>query len=201
MKRLANFARTTLVGGVLFLVPIIVLIAIVGKALELVHKLTDPLAERFPVAAGHTPILLASGLLILVCFVMGLLALTRPARVGVAWLERVFLSKIPGYVLLKGAGESALGFEKAAPYPLLLARIEDSWQFGFLIERLEGGNLAVYVPGAPNPLSGSVYFMSPERVRETDIPVATALKCLRQLGAGSQPLFRDPALLRNLGER
>ncbi len=125
-------------------------------------------------------------MLILVCFVMGLVALTRPARVGVAWLEKIFLSKIPGYVFLKGAGESALGLEKDAPYPLLLARIEDSWQFGFLIERLEGGNLAVYVPGAPNPLSGSVYYMSPERVRATDIPVATALKCLRQLGAGSQ---------------
>ncbi len=200
MKRLVNFARTTLVGGLLFLVPIIVLIAVVGKALSLVHKLTDPLAERFPMAADNTPVLLASGLLILVCFVMGLVALTRPARVGVAWLERIFLSKIPGYVFLKGAGESALGLEKDAPYPLLLARIEDSWQFGFLVERLEGGNLAVYVPGAPNPLSGSVYYMSPERVRATDIPVAAALKCLRQLGAGSRAVLRDPALLRNLGE-
>jgi uncharacterized membrane protein len=198
MKRLLNFARTTLVGGVLFLVPLVVLVAIVGKALELVHKLTDPLAARFPVAAGHTPVLLAAGLLIVVCFMMGLVALTRPARQGVAWLERIFLSKIPGYVFLKGAGESALGLENAAPYPLLLARIEDAWQFGFLIERLPAGHLAVYVPGAPSPLSGSVYFMSPERVRATNIPVAAALKCLRQLGAGSQALLSDPALLRDL---
>ncbi len=200
MKRLVKFARTTLVGGVLFLVPVVVLGAVVGKALELVHKLSDPLAERFPLAASHTPVLLASGLLILVCFLFGLVALTRPARAGVTWLESTLLSKIPGYTLLKGAGESALGHESSAAYPLLLARIEDSWQLGFLIERLEGGNLAVYVPGAPNPLSGSVYFMSPERVRSTDIPIAAALKCLRQLGAGSQGLFRDPALLRNLGE-
>jgi uncharacterized membrane protein len=200
MKRLLNFARTTLVGGVLFLVPIIVLIAVIGKALEFVHKLSDPLAARFPLAAAHTPLLLASGLLILVCFLFGLLALTRPARAGVTWLESTLLSKIPGYTLLKGAGESALGQESNVPYPLLLARIEDSWQLGFLIERLEGGHLAVYVPGAPNPLSGSVYFMSPERVRSTDIPVATALRCLRQLGAGAHALFRDPALLRNLDE-
>ena len=52
----------------------------------------------------------------------------------------------------------------------------------------------MFVPDAPNPLSGSVFFMGPERVRRTDVPVAAALKCLRQLGAGSH------ALLRNLAE-
>jgi uncharacterized membrane protein len=193
--RVLNFARTTLVGGLLFLVPIVVLVAIGGKALGLVHKLSDPLAARFPVAAVHTPVLLAGALLIVVCFVLGLVALSRPARLGVAWLETRILSKLPGYVFLKGAGESALGLETQAPYPLVLARIEEAWQFGFLIEQLEGGHLAVFVPDAPNPLSGSVFFMSPERVRRSDIPVAAALKCLRQLGAGSR------ALLRDLGER
>lgn len=195
MGRFLQFTRTTLVAGVLFLVPIVVLIAIVDKALGLVHKLTDPLAARFPVAAGHTPLLLASALLILVCFVLGLVALARPARLAIGWLENTLLSKIPGYVFLKGAGESALGLEQSAPYPLVLARIEEAWQFGFLIEKLEGGHCAVFVPDAPNPLSGSVFFMSPERVRRSDIPVAAALKCLRQLGAGSH------ALLRNLGDR
>ena len=115
MKRLLNFLRATLVGGLLFLVPVIVLVAVVGKALEVAHKLTDPLAERLPFAADDTPILLASVLLALVCFVMGLLAMTRPARIVVAWLETSFLSKIPGYVFLKGAGESALGTGKDRP--------------------------------------------------------------------------------------
>lgn len=191
MGRLVNFARTTLVGGLLFLVPIVVLAVILEKALGLVHKLSDPLAERFPVAAGQTPILLAAVVLILVCFVLGLLALTGPARLAITWLENTLLSKIPGYVFLKGAGESALGLEDHAPYPLVLARIEEAWQFGFLIEQLEGGHFAVFVPDAPNPLSGSVFFMSPERVRPSDIPVAAALKCLRQLGAGSRALMRD----------
>jgi len=191
MKRLLNFTRTTLVGGLLFLVPIVVLVVIVDKALGIVHRLTDPLAARFPVVASHTPVLLASGLLIVVCFVLGLLALTRPARVGVNWLERTILSKIPGYVFIKGAGGSVLGQEERVPYPLLLVPMRDSWQFGFLIERLEGGYLAVYVPSAPNPLAGSVFFMSAERVRPCAIPVAAALQCLRQLGAGSHALLGD----------
>jgi uncharacterized membrane protein len=39
---------------------------------------------------------------------------------------------------------------------VVLARIEDSWQIAFLVERLEGGHVAVFMPGVPNPLSGSV---------------------------------------------
>jgi uncharacterized membrane protein len=189
MRRLLNFLRATLVGGLLFLVPVTVLVVIVGKALEVAHKLTAPLAQRLPFAANEMPMLLASVLLALVCFVMGLLAMTGPARMVVSWLETRLLSKIPGYVFLKGAGESALGMEGQAPYPLVLARIEDAWQFGFLIERLEGGHAAVYVPSSPNPLSGSVYFMGPDRIRPSNVPVAAALKCLRQLGAGSHTIL------------
>ena len=196
MKRLLQFFRMTVVGGILFLVPIVALVIIVEKALRIAHKLSDPLAAHLPAGllpGTQAPMLLAGILLVLCCFLFGLLAMTVPARKFVDWLEATVLSRIPGYVFLKGAGESALGLEGEAPYPLVLARIEDAWQFGFLIERLDGGHVAVFVPGAPSPLSGSVYFMSAERVRPTDIPMHAALKCLKRLGAGSS------ALLRNLG--
>jgi uncharacterized membrane protein len=190
-RRLLHFVRTTLVGGVLFLVPIIVLIVIFGKALKFAHRLSDPLAARFPVLPEHTPVLLASLVLVMVCFVLGLVAMSRPARAAVAWLEDTLLSMIPGYTFLKGAGESVLGLEGQAPYPVVLARIEDSWQFGFVIEKLAGGHVAVFIPDAPNPLSGGVYFMGPDRVRPTEVPVAAALKCLRRLGAGTHGLLPD----------
>ena len=189
MGRLLQFLRTIMVGGLLFLVPIVVLIAIGDKALGLVRAFSDPLAEEFPIVSAHTPMLFASVLLIGVCFVLGLLALTAPARLAIAWLENNCLSKVPGYVFLKGAGESALGIEDGTAYPVVLARIEEAWQFGFLVETLEGGHLAVFIPDAPNPLSGSVFFMGPERVKRSDISAAGALKCLRQLGAGSHAIL------------
>jgi hypothetical protein len=139
MGRLLQFLRTIMVGGLLFLVPIVVLLAIGDKALGLVRAFSDPLAEEFPIVSAHTPVLFASVLLIGVCFVLGLLALTAPARLAIAWLENNCLSKVPGYVFLKGAGESALGIEDGTAYPVVLARIEEAWQFGFLVETLEGG--------------------------------------------------------------
>ena len=62
MKSIFPFLRTTLIGGLLFMVPIIVLVAVFGKALAITHKLMDPLAENIPVESivgMQTPLLLA----------------------------------------------------------------------------------------------------------------------------------------------
>jgi uncharacterized membrane protein len=77
---------------------------------------------------------------------------------------------------------------------MVLAQIEDAWQIAFLVERLEGGHMAVFVPGAPNPLSGSVYFMTQDRIKAVDIPASVAMKCLRRVGAGSNALLQGTAL-------
>jgi uncharacterized membrane protein len=77
---------------------------------------------------------------------------------------------------------------------VVLPQIEDAWQGAFRVERLEGGHVAVFVPGAPNPLSGSLYFMTQDRIKAVDIPAAGAMKCLRRVGAGSSALLHGTAL-------
>ncbi len=88
-------------------------------------------------------------------------------------------------------GESLLGVEDEPTPQVVLARIEDAWQIAFLVERLEDGHLAVFVSGAPNPQSGSVYLMTEDRIKPAGIPPAAALKCLTRLGAGSSVLLRE----------
>jgi uncharacterized membrane protein len=84
---------------------------------------------------------------------------------------------------------SILGVEDKPPYSVVLARFDDAWQIGFRIEGLENGLVAVFVPGAPNPQWGAVYFMTSDRVKAVDIPPPATLKCLRRLGAGSDALL------------
>jgi uncharacterized membrane protein len=189
--------RTTLVGGLLFLVPIIVLVVILGKALAIAHQLVDPLAEHLPVRSViglRTPILLAIAIIVLCCFLAGVLARTVLARKLVRRLETAVLANVPGYELIKGMGESMLGVEKQTGHQVVLARIEDAWQIAFLVERLDSGPVAVFVPGAPNPLSGSVYFMTQDRIKVVDIPASGAMKCLRRVGAGSNALLRGVSI-------
>ena len=192
MKRILHFTRMSLVGGVLFLVPILVMAAILGKAFGIAHKIVMPLAAHLPIESVlglETPRVLASALLLLFCFLTGVFARTACARKIVNWLESALLSNLPGYEFIKTMSENFLAADKEHVYPVVLARIEDSWQLGFLIERLEGGLSAVFVPGTPSPQSGSVYFMTEDRFRLTDLPATPVLKCLKRYGLGSIALL------------
>ena len=193
MKGIPQLIRTTLVGGLLFLVPITVLGIVLGKALALGHKLVGPLAARIPVQSIiglRTPALLAISLIVVFCFLAGLFARSALAQKIVRGLEAAVLSNVPGYEFLKSVGESMLGVEKKSAHETVLTRIEDAWQMAFLVERIEGGHAAVFVPGAPNPLSGSLFFLPEDRIKPAHIPPAVALKCLKRLGAGSNMLLR-----------
>ena len=49
MKGLFRFLKTTLIGGIVFLVPVIIIVAIIGKAFEIMKKVADPLSALIPI--------------------------------------------------------------------------------------------------------------------------------------------------------
>jgi uncharacterized membrane protein len=190
-----KFLRTTLAGGILFLVPVIVVAVIAEKAFRLAHKIVFPLASKLPVDSVlgfETPKVMAVMLIVVACFLAGLFARLGAAKKLVDWLESSILSNLPGYDFVKGLGAGLLGVESKQASEVVLARMEEAWQLAFLIERIDAGQMAVFVPGAPNPQSGSVFFLTADRVRPAGITAQAALKCLRRMGAGSGALLRDP---------
>lgn len=192
MKALGVFIRTTLTGAILFLLPLIVLIVVIGKAYRIAMGITVPLAGLIPVESVRGIVVarfLAAGAIVLFCFLAGLAWRLGPARGVIEWLERSLLSNLPGYGFFKGICESLVGFEERHPYPVVLARIEEAWQIGFLMESLPDGSHAVFVPGAPNAWSGDIYFMTEDRFKRVDMPRAEALRCLRRLGIGAARLL------------
>ena len=193
MKHIFSVLWSMLIGGLLFLTPIVALFVVLSKALTFAHKFVDPLAARIPIKSVmglRTPALAAIAVIVLFCFVAGFLARTAMARKVVRDLERVVLSKVPGYEAFKGKSESILGVDKKMAYPVVLARFDDAWQIGFRIEDLENGLVTVFVPDAPNPKSGTVYLVDSERVKSLDIAPTIAQECLRGLGVGSDALLR-----------
>lgn len=194
MKKFWQLIRTTFVGGVVFLGPVVLFIIIIEKALALTKRLVDPLVAILPledIAGFPKHRILGLTILALICLLAGFLAKTKRAQSFIASLEDKMLSKIPGYSYYKQTGESMIGLEKNATQPVVLAYVEEAWQIAFLTEKLDNGMLAVFIPGAPNPWSGSVFFMTPDRIKTTTLTHAQALKILRQLGAGTKALLKD----------
>jgi uncharacterized membrane protein len=194
MKTLLQFLRTTLVGGVLFLVPVIVLVVVIGKGLVLVNRVAEPLAEHLPVPSLiglKAPLFLAIFLLVFFSFLAGVLAKTALLRRAHDRLEKSVMSNVPGYNVMKLMGEGMLGVENEKAQPVVFIRFDGYWQLGFLAERLADGLVAVHIPNAMTPHSGDVFFVAEDRVVLTKIPAGTAIKVLRNFGHGSRALLGD----------
>ena len=192
MKAISHFLRTTILGGVLFLTPIVVLIFILGKAFEFARRTLKPVGAIIPdrlVSGTTTEAILAIVLVALSCFLAGLFARTRPAQRIVAELESSVLSKVPAYEYLKQAGASVMGLGEMADHPVVFLQMGDAWRIGVQTEAVRGGLVAVFVPNSPNPMSGSVFLAAAEHVRPAGVPLATAIGCLRRCGAGSTALL------------
>ncbi|MBN1466461.1 hypothetical protein JXA02_11905, partial [candidate division KSB1 bacterium] len=106
-------------------------------------------------------------------------------------LEQSVLSRVPGYALLKNIAQSLVGPEEGESCAVVLAKFGESWQIGLRMEGPTDGLVTVYIPGSPNPRSGSVRFISVDRIRPAGISLNAALGCLRQAGAGSGELLRS----------
>jgi uncharacterized membrane protein len=127
--------------------------------------------------------------LVLLSILAGVIARTRGAQGFVGWIETVILSRMPGYTMYRGMvgdmTQSMNSLERSSDAQAILARIEDAWQIGFVTDTMENGDLAVFIPGAPSPLSGSLYFLPRDRVRDSGLTVTDATAVLRRIGIGS----------------
>jgi uncharacterized membrane protein len=186
--------RTTIVGGIIFLVPIAIFVAVVGKGLEITGVIAEPIAHFLPVnMIGGLAVaqVLAIVLLLLVCLLAGLLARAAIARKLVYGLEVNVLSRVPAYALLKTKTQSMLSPEDVEGMSAVVVRFDDAWQIALEIERIEGGKVAVFLPGAPDPWSGSICIADEDRVTPLELPIALVAKMSKRLGRGASDALRD----------
>ncbi len=191
MKTIAHFVQTTILGGVFFLAPIVVLVVILAKAFDYAKKGLNAVLVHVPAAAelsAGAATALSITIVLLVCLLAGLAAHTVIAERLVNALESSLLSKIPGYDYLKQESASALGVAEIAELPVVFVPMEGGWQLGVQTEALSEGLVSIFVPGAPDPHSGSVFFFPTDTIRPAGITMATALSCLRRCGARSSAL-------------
>ena len=128
--------------------------------------------------------------IVISCFVAGLSSRLKWAKKFTDLLETL-LSHVPGYTFIKSVVENIVGVEENKVQEVVLAWVEESWQLGFVNERLDNGLIAVYVLGAPSPTSGSLYFMTEEKIKKIDLTPAQALLITNRTGIGANKLMKD----------
>lgn len=184
MKTLVKFLKVTLVGGLLVVLPLWVSVLLLLKAINGALKLLLPIAKLLPQTIVHEKVV-ALGLLLLVCFLVGLITRTRSGqRVG-HWISENILSRIPGFALVRGVTRQFTGDKAEDLFQPALVEIEEALVPAFIIEKHSDGQFTVFVSSSPTPMAGAIYILQPERVHPVDVPLHKAMVCVTKWGTGA----------------
>jgi len=196
MKRSVNPLVTTLIGGVVFLLPLVVVLIVLGQGLALTTRLAQPLTAMLPdksVGGVALASVAALALLLLLCYGAGLLARAAFGRALTDKFEGRLQTIYPRYAVIKAMSQGlhgALGQRVLKP---VLATFDDHQLIAFDIERLDDGRAVLYLPGAPDAWSGSVVLVAAERIEPLDIDPDALAKAMQRLGQGTAALLRAAA--------
>ena len=194
MKKLREFVKSTLVGGLLVVLPLAIFAFVLVWVFNLIHRAISPLTKLIP-AESSTQIILADIVVVLilicVCFLVGAVVRTRLGTWIYLLLETNLLRRAPGYSLIKETVSQFLGNKKSPFSSVALARIfdNDTLVSVFVTDTHEDGSYTVFMPTGPNPTSGNIYHLPGENVIPVDVSVEDAMRSIISCGAGSSVLI------------
>jgi uncharacterized membrane protein len=138
-------------------------------------------------------------LLITVSFGAGIVARTNIGRRISRWFESSVLGGLPQYQMVKSMGEGLAQIEDANDLKPVLIGIDGGWQIGYMLESLENGWVAVFVPQAPTPAAGKVMYLPANRIRPLNISMLQARSIVKHIGIGSGEALRGINLTPSAG--
>jgi uncharacterized membrane protein len=183
-----SFLKSTLVGGVMFLVPVVLVVIVLKHALQLAGQVAQPLAEALPIRqVGGVAVatIIAVVALLLIAFLAGLLSRTDPGRRVTHWFEESILGGMPQYRMVKSLAEGLTQIESGEGMQPVLMRGDEGWMLGYQIEEMPNGWRVVFLPASPTPMSGNVMYVEASRVRPLDLTMHEAMVLVKRLGIGS----------------
>jgi uncharacterized membrane protein len=196
MRRVGDLLRTTLLGGVLVVMPIYLTAILLAKALGGIAALLKPIAAGLP-SGLPLPEIMALLVVFVACFVAGAVVQTGWGRWAKEAIDRRLLDRIPGYSLIRGLAGRLTGQESGDTFAPALVEIEDALVPAFVVEDHDDGSYTVFVPSIPTPAAGTVYILDRARVHLVDVPFAQAVSVISKWGAGSRDMLaamrRSPA--------
>lgn len=190
MRPLLEFTKTTLIGGLLILVPAYFSVLLIAKAAVGVLAVLGPITALLPESLAQFRALLAVLIVVAACFALGLMMRTVIGRRLFQRFERRVLERIPGFAVLRGVARRVSGQADDAMFQPVLVEIEDALTPAFVVEELEDGRYVVLVPSVPTPAAGSLYILTRERVHWVDAPVTEAVAVITKWGAGTGRLVK-----------
>lgn len=200
LKRTKIFFKTTVLGGIIVILPAIILYLafrwLFGFVANAIAPLTDLVVDMMPTPEEYDRLLATVMVLVVIvlgCFLLGLFVRTRLGQMIYSAFENSLLSKAPGYRMIKETVNHLLG-KKTSPFSsVALVNVygNDTLMTAFITDRHENGMVTVFVPTGPNPTSGFIYHLESQHVHPVAVTVEDAMRSVISCGAGSEKLIQE----------
>ena len=206
MEKLKNFLKTSLLGGVVVILPVAILVSVTLWLFDLVTGLIEPLTRllisdsQLNEKAAEILVII---LIVLTCFFVGVLVRTRLGDFLYRFIETRILKLAPAYSMIKETVLQIFGSRKDSPFSsVALVQVfgNETLMTAFITDKHEDGSFTVFVTTGPNPTSGLIYHLEGRFVHPVDIPVQDAMRSIISCGAGSAQLMQGFTANRPLPE-
>ena len=194
MKKFRSFIKTTLLGGLVVILPVTIIAAVFGwlyiKVTGWIQPLTNIVVKTVGVGEFLSSLIVIC-VIVGFCFLIGLAVKTQVGRFVHEKLESKVLKIAPGYNLVKETVLQFLGRKKSPFSRVALVQIFENQTkvTAFVTDEHEDGSYTVFVPTGPNPTSGQIFHLDSRFVHPIDVKIEVAMRSIISCGAGSNRLI------------
>jgi len=194
MERFRAFVKTTTIGGIMVVLPAILLFVVFRWLFRRITDLIQPLTNLV-VAQSQLNEFIADtvviGIILAICFIVGMVVRTKVGRYFQNNLEDHILNIAPGYRIIKETVMQLLGRKKSPFSSVALVKIygNDALMTAFITDEYGIDWKTVFIPTGPNPTTGYIVHLPADRVYPINVSAETALRSVIACGAGSRALI------------
>ena len=195
MRRHFSIWKTTILGGVIFLLPFAIVVFLIGQLAQIIYSIAaqlDWVVPQWSMGGVSLAVLIATLGLVLLCYLAGLAARRSLGRQFSEKVERNLSLLFPRYVIWKShLASNVVGADDgAAAMRPVLVTLDELARIGFEIERTASADqVTVYLPGAPDPWTGHFVHVDAKRVKPLALTFAEAAALCESMGRGASRVF------------
>ncbi|MGB5277948.1 MAG: hypothetical protein WBP02_12335 [Gammaproteobacteria bacterium] len=182
-----NFINTTLLGGLLILLPLMLLWLGLQEIAGLLIAMATPIADLFPKGPFEdlaAPGLVAVLLIVAVSFILGLAARSYLLiRIG-RQIENSILEKLPMYRMLKVMSGALLDADTSGVVPALIKDDAGGGDPCYVIEKHKDGRATVLLPWSPASFAGSIKVVQQSSLEIVPCSLDEFSRSISQVGVG-----------------
>jgi len=190
MRRSYKIIRNHIITGFIFLMPVLISIAVIGKFWGKLLQAGNKVSKLFRIdtlLGSSGDAIIAVILLLVLCVVAGFLVKLTVFKRMSDWLDNKLAGFIPGYNELRKETEIKIGkAPKEEVFETCLVHTQEHWKPAYLIDVADNGDATVFLTAAPTFNTGKMAIIPAGSYKKLKIDSQTLNVYLNKLGKGLQ---------------